>query len=72
MTVADTTMNIFGLLAIWIGLIVAFGVAAYFILKRAGLNPAFAAFVLLPFAGPLILMGILAFRTWPNEPEGYR
>jgi|GEM_PF-2888659 len=35
------------------------------IYDRAGLNPAYALFSLIPFAGLPIAMGFLAFKQWP-------
>ena len=44
----------------------------YRILAKAGLNPAIALVLFIPVIGYLILLGVLAFMEWPNEPAGYR
>lgn len=41
------------------------------IMKRAGLNPALSFIVFVPVVGYLLVLGILAFSNWPNEPEGF-
>ena len=45
---------------------------AWRIFTRAGLAPATALTVLIPFVGPLIAMAILTFVAWPatRGPEG--
>jgi hypothetical protein len=45
---------------------------AWLILKRAGINPLFSLVLAIPVLGYLFLISILAFSTWPTEPEGYR
>lgn len=42
------------------------------ILKRAGMNPLFSLVLAIPVLGYLFLISILAFSTWPTEPDGYR
>jgi hypothetical protein len=43
------------------------------IFKRAGLNPAFALFTLIPLLGAVISLCLLAFMRWPSaEPEARR
>lgn len=44
----------------------------YRVMAKAGLNPALAFLIAIPGFGYLIVIGILAFADWPNEPEGYR
>jgi hypothetical protein len=44
----------------------------YRILAKAGLNPAIAFVLFIPVLGYLIILGVLAFMEWPNEPAGYR
>ncbi|HST37280.1 MAG TPA: hypothetical protein VLK25_11705 [Allosphingosinicella sp.] len=46
--------------------------AAWRIMKRAGMNPRFSLVAAVPLLGYLLLVAILAFSTWPTEPEGYR
>lgn len=53
-------------------LTIALALPFFRILKRAGLNPWFAAFLIIPVFGYLIVLGLLAFLEWPKEPEGYR
>lgn len=36
---------------------------------RAGLSPHNAFWVLVPFLGLLIILGVLAFSSWPNRIE---
>ena len=36
------------------------------VLGRAGLPRGFAFFIVLPYAGPLIVLAILAFSRWPS------
>lgn len=40
------------------------------ICARAGLNPAFSLFVLVPFIGFTIVAAILAFSEWPATASG--
>jgi ABC-type glycerol-3-phosphate transport system permease component len=47
-------------------------VPLYRIMAKAGLNPILSLIIVIPGLGYLIVIGILAFATWPNEPEGYR
>lgn len=42
------------------------------IFLRAGINKNLAYLAFLPVLGVLILLGIAAFKEWPNEPGGYR
>lgn len=44
----------------------------YRIMAKAGLNPLLSLIIVIPVLGYLIVIGILAFATWPNEPDGYR
>lgn len=37
--------------------------------ERVGLNPWFALFALIPYAGLPIALGLLAFRDWPAGSE---
>jgi hypothetical protein len=53
-----------------LGLLLA--VPFYRILGKAGLSPMLALLLFLPGFGYLIILGILAFSEWPNEPAGYR
>ncbi len=43
---------------------------AWRILKRAGLNPAWAYFVFLPGLGPLAVIFILVYSDWPSFRKG--
>ncbi len=54
-----------GLIVIVIASAVLFLYPAWRIFGRAGFSPAVALTVLIPFAGPLIAMAILAFAEWP-------
>jgi len=45
---------------------------AWKILQRAGINPLFSLVLAIPVLGYLFLISILAFSTWPTEPDGYR
>jgi hypothetical protein len=51
---------------------VLLAVPFYRILGKAGLSPMLALLLFLPLFGYLIILGILAFAEWPNEPAGYR
>lgn len=42
-----------------------FGVPFWIILNRAGLNPNFAFFVIVPVGGVLCVLAVLAFSEWP-------
>jgi hypothetical protein len=42
-------------------------IPAWRIFGKAGLEPAFALVIFIPFAGPLIAMAILVFANWPNN-----
>lgn len=44
----------------------------YRIMVKAGLNPLLSLIIVIPGIGYAIVIGILAFATWPNEPDGYR
>jgi len=47
-------------------------VPLYRVMAKAGLNPLLSLIIVIPGLGYLIVIGILAFATWPNEPDGYR
>lgn len=36
------------------------------IYEKVGLNPSYAFFALIPFAGLPLALGFLAFKDWPN------
>ncbi len=38
------------------------------ICRRAGLPRPLALLVFIPLVGPLLLLGLLAFLVWPNDP----
>ena len=40
--------------------------------RRAGLRWPLALAVFIPLAGPLLLLALLAFMIWPNDPYGKR
>ena len=40
--------------------------------RRAGLRWPLALAVFVPLAGPLLLLALLAFTIWPNDPYGKR
>ncbi len=42
------------------------------ICRRAGLRWPIALAVFIPLAGPLLLLALLAFMIWPNDPYGKR
>ena len=42
------------------------------ICRRAGLRWPIALAVFIPLAGPLLLLALLAFIIWPNDPYGKR
>ena len=42
------------------------------ILRRAGLRWPLALVVFIPLAGPLLLLALLAFMIWPNDPHRKR
>ena len=42
------------------------------ICRRAGLRWPIALAVFVPLAGPLLLLALLAFMIWPNDPYGKR
>ena len=42
------------------------------ICRRAGLRWPLALAVFVPLAGPLLLLALLAFMIWPNDPYGKR
>ena len=42
------------------------------ICRRAGLRWPIAFAVFVPLVGPLILLALLAFMTWPSDPYGKR
>ena len=42
------------------------------ICRRAGLRWPLALAVFIPLAGPLLLLALLAFMIWPNDPYGKR
>jgi hypothetical protein len=44
-------------------------IPAWRIFRRAGFAPATALVVLVPYVGPLIATGILAFAEWPGEGD---
>ena len=46
---------------------ILFLIPAWRIFGRAGFEPSTALVVLIPYAGPLIAMAILAFANWPNN-----
>ena len=39
------------------------------LLRRAGIHPAIAAVNLIPFAGAVIVLWIVAYSKWPKVPE---
>lgn len=51
---------------------VIFGIICFYptyqVFKRAGLNPKFSVFVLIPFMGLLIVTAILAHSPWTTVP----
>ena len=42
------------------------------ICRRAGLRWPIALAVFIPLAGPLLLLALLAFMIWPNDPARRR
>jgi hypothetical protein len=46
------------------------GVPVFFIYKKAGLNPAWAALVFLPGLGLFLILLQLAYWHWPNVRSG--
>jgi hypothetical protein len=42
------------------------------IFQRAGLMPALALLVFVPFLGPFVVLAILAFSRWPAVEDGVR
>ena len=42
------------------------------ICRRAGLRWPLALAVFVPLVGPLLLLALLAFMIWPNDPHGKR
>ncbi|WP_416896815.1 MAG: hypothetical protein ACMVY4_14975 [Minwuia sp.] len=40
--------------------------------ERAGLNPYYSLFALIPFAGLPLALGFLAFKPWPNGEHRIR
>lgn len=72
----DILTSPYGALALAIILYVGVGFFAFLfplqrIFKRAGLNKAWLAALVLPFLGHAIVFGYMAFKTWPHQPEGY-
>ena len=47
-------------------------VPSVYILRRAGMHPALAAFNLLPFLGTVVLLWIIAFSKWPKINRTFR
>ena len=39
------------------------------LLRRAGIHPAIAAFNLIPFAGAVVVLWIVAYSKWPKAQE---
>ncbi len=56
--------------AMIVGMMIA--VPVFFIYKKAGLNPAWAALVFLPGFGLFLVLLQLAYTEWPNVRSGKR
>lgn len=41
----------------------------FVMLRRAGFNPLWAAVLFIPYTGLFVVMGVMAFKRWPVEPE---
>jgi hypothetical protein len=60
------TLAIIGLLVFHLLLALLLIIPTWRICTRAGFSGAVSLFHLVPVIGPLIVMAILAFNTWPN------